>query len=45
VLGFSSLNEYQIRAGVRRIADAFADMSLNSLSMREKADKVATSSL
>jgi GntR family transcriptional regulator/MocR family aminotransferase len=45
VLGFSSLNEYQIRAGVRRIADAFADMSLNSLSMREKADNVATSSL
>jgi GntR family transcriptional regulator/MocR family aminotransferase len=45
VLGFSSLNEYQIRAGVRRIADAFADMSLSSLFMREKADKVATSSL
>lgn len=26
VLGFSSLNEYQIRAGVRRMADAFAGL-------------------
>lgn len=26
ILGFSSLNEYQIRAGIRRIADAFAGL-------------------
>lgn len=43
VLGFSSLNEYQIRAGIRRIADAFADLSLNSLSMGEKAGNVVAS--
>jgi GntR family transcriptional regulator / MocR family aminotransferase len=29
VLGFSSLNEYQIRAGIRRIADAFRDFLSN----------------
>ncbi|MBA4144112.1 MAG: PLP-dependent aminotransferase family protein [Nitrosospira sp.] len=30
VLGFSSLNEYQIRAGIRRIADAFINLPADS---------------
>lgn len=29
ILGFSSLNEYQIRAGIRRIADAFSGMPIH----------------
>lgn len=29
ILGFSSLNEYQIRAGIRRIADAFAGLRMS----------------
>ncbi len=31
VLGFSSLNEYQIRAGIRRLAHAFTDLPVESL--------------
>jgi GntR family transcriptional regulator/MocR family aminotransferase len=45
VLGFSSLNEYQIRAGMRRLADAFADLPVDSLSSQENAPHVATSFL
>lgn len=29
ILGFSSLNEYQIRAGIRRLADAFTGLGTN----------------
>jgi GntR family transcriptional regulator/MocR family aminotransferase len=31
VLGFSSINEYQIRAGIRRLAHAFTDLPVESL--------------
>jgi GntR family transcriptional regulator/MocR family aminotransferase len=43
VLGFSSLNEHQIRAGIRRMADAFADLPANSGS--SGADKHSLSGL
>lgn len=43
VLGFSCLNEHQIRAGIRRLADAFADLPANSVS--STADKRSLSGL
>ena|SRR5688500_4970645 len=45
VLGFSSLNEYQIRAGMRRLADAFVDLSVDSLSSQGNVPPIATSYL
>ncbi len=45
VLGFSSLNEYQIRAGVRRLADAFAELSANALSPKDDTLQIAASFL
>jgi GntR family transcriptional regulator/MocR family aminotransferase len=43
VLGFSCLNEHQIRAGIRRLADAFTDLPANSVS--SAADKRSLSGL
>src|SRR5687768_1546861 len=40
ILGFSSLNEYQIRAGIRRMADAFAGLPADSI--RSEGDASVT---
>jgi GntR family transcriptional regulator / MocR family aminotransferase len=44
VLGYSSLNEYQIRAGIRRLADAFRSQPLIEPNFMDEVASVAASS-
>jgi GntR family transcriptional regulator/MocR family aminotransferase len=43
VLGFSSLNEYQIRAGIQRLADALGDLSAGVLHTEGDSTRMAVS--